>query len=109
MSTDTHTKWSREQFAGSLKRYPIHPSLVKLAREWATYQSKTTRQYMSVDPNGMSSWVTEQDVPCARCAECDDEILVNDPTGRLGHLTGHHGWRMNGKRYDGQNQILEEL
>jgi hypothetical protein len=109
MSTDIPTRWSREAFSGSLRTFKVHPGLVDLARTWPTYRDATTRQYMKQDDFGQSVWVTEVDVPCVRCTDCDDEILVNDPTGRLGHLAQFHGWRMNGKRYDGQNNVLEEL
>jgi len=107
--TVTHTRWTREGFEGPQKRYPIHPGLVRLAKELPTYRSTTTRQFMTSGEDGSLTWVVEKDIPCSRCVECEDEILVNDPTGRLGHLMLNHGWRMNGKRYDGQNQILEEL
>jgi len=109
MSTDIPTRWTREAFSGSLKTYKVHPGLIALARTWPTYRDTTTRQYVKQDPDGGTVWVTETDVPCVRCRECDDEILVNDATGRLGHLTQNHGWRMNGCRYDGRNNLIEEL
>lgn len=109
MTTIDTTNWVREAFSGSLRTYKVHPQLIAKAKAWPVYRSTTTRQYVRQDVDGFTAWVTETDVPCIRCRECDDEILVNDPTGRLGHLAQHHGWRMNGKRYDGQNNVVEEL
>lgn len=103
-----YSEWVR-QLADSPVTYEINPALVKMAQGWGVYVSTTDRSYMTADADGTRQWVTETEVPCTRCSDCDDEILPNDVQGRLGHLFTHHGWRMNGKQYDGKNNILGEL
>lgn len=48
---------------------------------------------------------------CEQCPdpECGGAIIPAGVEGRLSHLMSHHGWRMNGRRYDNQNVLLEVL
>jgi hypothetical protein len=48
---------------------------------------------------------------CERCPdpECGGAIIPAGTDGRLAHLMTCHGWRMDGRRYDNQNVLLEVL
>lgn len=91
------------------KHYPIPPALLEKARALPVYPSTTTLQYLQVDEDGAIGKVELPDHPCIRCAECDEMIMPDDFQTRLGHLFLHHGWRMNGKRYNSNNHLIEAL
>jgi hypothetical protein len=74
----------------------VHPGLIQLASEWGVFSS--TR----VDRMGIR-W------SCLRCKKCHDVIMPEDQDGILGHLMMHHGWRMDGRRFDNRNVLLETL
>jgi hypothetical protein len=73
----------------------ISERLEQLAENWPFYPDT------AVDRHG-HHW------PVDRCAECLG-ACVRGTEGRLGHLTLEHGWRLNGRRYDNQNNLLETL
>jgi hypothetical protein len=78
----------------------IAESLVNLARTWPTYLSEYVAR------QGRPPERVEVEVPCQRCLDCDCVIIPDDLAGRLAHLTVMHGYRMNGRRYDNQNQEI---
>jgi hypothetical protein len=80
----------------------IAESLVALARTWPTVES-TYAAKQGIPPDRYSV-----DVPCQRCVACECVIVPDDLVGRLAHLTSMHGYRMNGKRYDNQNQEVTD-
>lgn len=103
-----HVEWLREMGSTAIT-YEINPAMIVMARDLPTYRGTTDRMYMSADSDGAMKWVTENKVPCTRCTACDDEILPDDLPARLGHLFSNHGWRMNGKQYDGKNNVIGEV
>lgn len=80
----------------------IAESLVSLARTWPTSPS-TYAAKQGIPPDRYAV-----DVPCQRCVSCEGVILPDDLAGRVAHLTLMHGYRMNGKRYDNQNQEVTD-
>lgn len=90
------------------RNYDIAPALLERARALPVEPGTTDRRYPVVDEQGAYEIVEEKDAPCIRCKECGDMIFPDDFQARLGHLFTHHGWRMNGKRYDNHNNVIEE-
>ena len=43
---------------------------------------------------------------CVRCTDDDVVIWPDDLVQRVAHLTLCHGYRMDGRRYDGANQVV---
>lgn len=78
----------------------IAPELVELARRLPVYDSTYTAR------QGRPPERVSIQAPCRRCTECDCVIWPDDLIGRISHLTTMHGYRMNGRRYDNQNQEL---
>jgi hypothetical protein len=75
----------------------FHPDLVRLAEELPAVPDVAT------DSQGRE-WA------CERCPEpCGGVIVPAGVDGRLHHLVLEHGWRMDGRRYDNQNRLLEVL
>lgn len=74
----------------------LDPGLVQLAMELELYQDAPTPM----------SRIFLGDVPIHRCRQCRAMVFPEDFAGRLGHLLLEHGYRMNGRRYDGQNQEI---
>ena len=71
----------------------LAPSLVARARTWATYRGTLA------DGRLFDQWG-----PVVRCRACDARILPHDLAGRVGHLTGSHGYRMDGRRFNDKNE-----
>lgn len=71
----------------------LAPGLVAAARAWPTYRG-TNEAGEFADRWG----------PIIRCGQCDGRIHPDDLAARVGHLTGSHGYRMDGRRFDNANQ-----
>lgn len=41
-----------------------------------------------------------------RCAACGDMIFPPSSAGRLSHLMGAHGFRMDGRQFDARNELI---
>jgi hypothetical protein len=86
----------------------LHPDLVAAARQLLFYES--TRVAVSGQAPDQSRTV----VPALRCYGCDGVLIsqlpfpLMDLAAKVGHLTLLHGYRMDGKRYDNQNNMIEE-
>jgi hypothetical protein len=86
----------------------LHPDLVAAARMLLCYES--TR----IAVTGQYPDQTRVPVPALRCYECDGVLISPllypqmDMATKVGHLTLCHGYRMDGKRYDNQNNMIEE-
>lgn len=74
----------------------LDPGLKVLAMEWELYEDAPTPM----------SRVFLGEVPIHRCRQCDAMVYPEDFSGRLGHLLREHGYRMNGRRYDGRNREI---
>lgn len=84
--------------------YAPAPELVALAERWPTYLGASERTYKVVDSLGGLADVGPVEVAVLRCSSCHDEIYPADLPGRVGHLTRHHGYRMDGRAFTGDNQ-----
>lgn len=73
----------------------VHPALLALADAMDAWPD------VAVDSHDRR-W------PCERCPDCGGAMVPRGQTGRLVHLMGDHGWRMDGRRYVG-NQVVEDL
>jgi hypothetical protein len=76
----------------------VAPTLIELARNLPTYES-TFMAKQGIPPDRV-----DVEVPCERCDLDDCVIWPDSLVGRVAHLTVMHGYRMNGKQYDNQNQ-----
>lgn len=74
----------------------VHPLLVEKAEKLAAVP------FTATDSLGRP-WA------CERCPDCDGAIIPPGTDGRLAHLMREHGWRMDGRRFDNRNQLLEAL
>lgn len=83
----------------------LAPSLMKAAVNWRTYADVTTRPGPAFAGLGSGSG---EAVMITRCEACGEEIF---PTGENGvsvndtvrHMVNSHGYRMDGRQFDNQN------
>lgn len=82
--------------------FEIDESLLKLANEWPIYYD-TVRRPVRSTVQGYS--VGGDTVRITRCTDCKEEIFHGDShvSGTLRHLLTSHGYRMDGRQFDGQN------
>jgi hypothetical protein len=73
----------------------IHPGLIDKARRMECAAVPVTDRF------GLQR-------PAEQCPDCEGTFLPG-LDGRLSHLMTEHGWRMDGRRFDNRNQLLEEL
>lgn len=82
--------------------FEVTPALLDLANRWPVEWDLTTRPVrttMSGEPIGGDV------VAITRCKSCGEEIFHGDGhlVGTLRHLTNSHGYRMDGRQFDNQN------
>lgn len=76
-------------------RFEIAPALLCRARSLPVVYDLIERPRQL---GGGQMWVK-------RCVDCGDMIYPPSTTGRLGHLMQGHGYRMDGRRFDGEVEI----
>lgn len=82
------------------------PELVALAQKWPTYLGASERTGKTMSADGTLGDFGPVEVAVLRCERCHDEIYPADLSGRLGHLTLAHGYRMDGRQFDGRNRQI---
>jgi YgiT-type zinc finger domain-containing protein len=94
----------RKKGPDNVSRYrPINRILIKRSTQWPIYHGQTGRWVSKED--GTHQRLIEN-VPCIRCSVCDGEIYQDTDNPNLAHMMIAHGFRMNGLRYDNQNNRL---
>lgn len=82
----------------------IAPCMFDLARRWRTYADVTTRPGPALAGLGSGSG---EAVMITRCEPCGEEIFGSGPgVNRIDvvrHLLNSHGYRMDGRQFDNQN------
>lgn len=85
--------------------HDIAQCMYDLADVWETYADVTTRPRSLTDELGPGP---DRIVPITRCRPCGEEIFATgedgvDPSDVIRHLLNSHGYRMDGRRFDDQN------
>ena len=82
--------------------FEIAPALIDLANTWPVFYDKITRP-QRITAGGHT--VGGEYVKITRCSDCQEEIFHDDGhlVGTLRHLMTSHGYRMDGRQFDNQN------
>lgn len=82
--------------------FEIDPSLYSLANVWPVYWEDVTRPVRRT-ASGMEIGGDHQKI--TRCGRCEEEIFHGDKhlVGTVRHLLTSHGYRMDGRQFDNQN------
>jgi hypothetical protein len=85
--------------------HQIDPSLITLADKWSWYWDQSEHRYVEVTPRGMAKRV--ESIPVRRCCACHEEIYFGGAgLGIVGHLLLSHGFRMDGRQWNNQNELI---
>lgn len=82
--------------------FEIAPALIELANSWPVFYDTITRPQRST----VGGYTVGGDaVRITRCEHCHEEIFHGDGhlTGTVRHLMTSHGYRMDGRQFDNQN------
>lgn len=85
--------------------FEIAPDLLALAARWPTYPSTSVHVYVQMI-HGDSRRVEEL-VRITRCCMCHEEIYAADAGHQVvAHLLMSHGYRMDGRQWNGRNELI---
>lgn len=87
--------------------FEINESLWKLARAWKTYKDAALRPDAGPIFDGLDNELSRA-VWIDRCGACEEEIFATGEEGLsttdvVRHMLNSHGYRMDGRQFDNQN------
>ncbi len=89
----------------TITEYEIAPELMALAGRWPHYPSSSVHVYLKAAAAGYER--VEELVDVRRCCVCHEEIYAAEASIQVvAHLMLSHGYRMDGRQWNGQNQLV---
>lgn len=86
--------------------FEIAPELITLARRWPKYRTTGVHMYVCITPQGEAQRV-EEVVDIHRCCQCHEEIYAASEGHQVvAHLLLSHGYRMDGRQWNGRNELI---
>jgi len=85
--------------------FDIAPELVALAGRWPTYPTTSVHVYVKVTSAGPER--VQELAEVIRCCVCHEEIYAADHGHQVvAHLLLSHGYRMDGRQWNGRNELI---
>lgn len=85
--------------------FEIAPELIALARRWPLYSTTGVHIYVHLTPDGAQR--VEETVDIRRCCLCHEEVYAaSEGQQVVAHLLLSHGYRMDGRQWNGRNELI---
>lgn len=83
----------------------IDPSLYELAERWSWYWDSSIHMRIVNTPSGLHQ--LNEPIKVRRCCACHEEIYDQGAgSGIVAHLMLSHGYRMDGRQWNGRNELV---
>lgn len=85
--------------------FEIDPCLHDLAARWSWYWDSSIHRTIVATPDGLAQ--LSETVRVRRCCACHEEIYdAGAGSGIIAHLMLSHGYRMDGRQWNGRNELV---
>lgn len=85
--------------------FEIAPALIKLADRWPLYRTTGVHIYVHLTRDGAQR--VEEVMDIQRCCLCHEEVYAASEGHQVvAHLLLSHGYRMDGRQWNGRNELI---